>query len=314
MITIQDIVYVIYRAPDLDKMATFLTDFGLSVTEQSTERLYMRGVGDYPYIFLCERGAPGFVALGLLAGSADELDAASRLPGASAIEAIDAPGGGRRVRLLAPDGYRVDLVHGLSRAEELPIRDPLRINFGFSKSRVGELQRPDHEPARVVRTGHCVLKFSDGEAAVTWFRDTLGMLVTDRLHAPDDPEAMVGTFMRCNRGPQPADHHTIFVLHAPGDINVHHVSFEVQDPDAVHIGHDWLREKGWTASWGVGRHLLGSQVFDYWRSPWGYLFEHYADGDLLTADAKPKSYPATEENLAQWGPVIDPQFFVSVST
>ena len=157
-----------------------------------------------------------------------------------------------------------------------------------------------------------MLKFTDGPAAVAWFRDTLGMLVTDRMHVPGQQEAMLGTFMRCDRGDAPADHHSIFVLHAPGDVNVHHVSFEVQDPDAVHIGHDWLHEKGWSASWGVGRHKLGSQVFDYWRSPWGHLFEHYADGDLLTAAAQPGDYPATEENLALWGPPLDPKFFQSV--
>lgn len=88
----------------------------------------------------------------------------------------------------------------------------------------------------------------------------------------------------------------------------------MQDPDAVHIGHEWLAEKGYTASWGVGRHLLGSQVFDYWRSPYGYLFEHYADGDVLTSEAQPGDYPASEENLAQWGPPVDPKFFQSVLT
>ena len=313
MIKVQDIVYVVYAAPDLGKMADFMRDFGLVVTDVSPDRLLARGVGDYPCICMCERGDARFVAVGLLVGSAAELAHAAQLPGASPVEDIDAPGGGQRVRLQAPDGYRIDLLHGMERVSLLAIRDPLRINFAFSKARIGDLQRPDYEPARVVRTGHCVLKFNDGPAAVEWFRTTLGMLVTDRLHVPGEPEAMLGVFLRCDRGLVPADHHTIFVLHAPGDVNVHHVSFEVQDPDAVHIGHHWLADKGWTPSWGVGRHLLGSQVFDYWRSPWGYLFEHYADGDLLTCEAKPASYPATEDNLAQWGPPVDPKFFQSVS-
>jgi len=40
---------------------------------------------------------------------------------------------------------------------------------------------------------------------------------------------------------------------------------------------------------GVGRHLLGSQIFDYWRDPWGQKHEHYADGDLFDA-AQPPGY------------------------
>ena len=312
MIKVQDIVYVAYGAPDLDKQATFLSDFGMFEVARTADRLYMRGAGAYPFINVTEKGEAGFVAVGMLAGSAEELEKAARLPGASAIEAIEGPGGGRRVRLKAPDGYRVDLVHGMTLVEPLPVRDPLPINFAVRKQRIVDLQRPEHEPARIMRAGHCVLKFTDGDAAAKWFCETLGMLVTDRLHVPGEQGVTLGTFLRCDRGQRPADHHTIFALHAPGDINVHHTSYEVQDPDAVHIGHYWMKEKGWKASWGVGRHMLGSQIFDYWRNPWGYMFEHYADGDLLTSEVKPGDYPATPENLAQWGPELDPHFFESV--
>ncbi len=313
MIKVQDIVYCVFRAPDLDKMATFLTDFGMVENGRSGDRLFMRGAGAYPYINVIEKGEAGFVAVGMLAGSAAELDEAAKLPGSSPVETIDAPGGGKRVRLKAPDNYRIDLVHGMEPAPELKVRDPLAINFGWKKQRVVDLQRPAFEPARIVRLGHCVLKFSDGDAAAKWLRETLGMLPTDRLHAPDNKAATLGTFMRCDRGQKPADHHTIFALQAmPGDINVHHTSYEVQDPDAVHIGNQWLHSKGYVAEWGVGRHLLGSQVFDYWRSPYGHIFEHYADGDLLISDIKPGDYPATQENLAQWGPELSPTFFDSV--
>ena len=33
--------------------------------------------------------------------------------------------------------------------------------------------------------------------------------------------------------------------------------------------------------WGIGRHLLGSQVYDYWADPWGRVHEHWADTDRL---------------------------------
>ncbi len=313
MIKVQDIVYCVYRSPDVERMKTFLLDFGMVEAGRRGDALFMRGAGAYPYLSVIEKGAAGFVAVGMLAGSAAELEEAAALPGASRIETIEAPGGGKRVRLSGPDGFRFDLVHGMTPAAELAVREPLAINFAWQKQRIVDLQRPEFEPARVVRLGHCVLKFSDGEGAAKWLQETLGMLVTDRLHEPDDPTKTLGRFLRVNRGDKPADHHTIFALQAmPGDINVHHSSFEVQDPDAVHIGHQWLHRKGWTQEWGVGRHLLGSQVFDYWRSPDGYIFEHYADGDLLTEKVQPGDYPATAENLAQWGPELGPHFFDSV--
>lgn len=123
------------------------------------------------------------------------------------------------------------------------------------------------------RIGHCVFKVSNADEAVKWFRDTLGMLVTDRIHVPDNPAVTLGTFLRCNKGKNPADHHSILCLHrTPDDIKVHHSS-SVPNPDAVHIGHYYLKAHGYQSEWGVGRHLLGSQVFDYWRDPWGHMFE-----------------------------------------
>ena len=225
MIKVQDIVYCIYSSPDLDKMKAFFLDFGMVEAARTQDRLYMRGAGKYPYLNITEKGPAGFVAVGMLAGSEADLEEAARLPGSSAVETMDAPGGGKRVRLQGPDNFRFDLVHGMAPAEELPVRKPLPINFAWQKQRVVDLQRPEFEPARVVRLGHCVLKFSDGDGAVKWLKETLGMLITDRLHVPGERSKTLGHFMRINRGDKPADHHTIFALQAmPGDVNVHHTS------------------------------------------------------------------------------------------
>jgi catechol 2,3-dioxygenase-like lactoylglutathione lyase family enzyme len=309
MIKVQDIAYVAFRVPDLDRMEAFLTDFGMARAERSGGRLFMRGAGKYPYINAVEKGdAAGFVACGLVAGSAADLDRLAKLPGASPVEAIDAPGGGRRVRLQTPDGFGIHVVHGVATQPEMPLRDPLVINYARDKNRFGALQRPAHEPARILRLGHCVLKVSDAERTVAWLHETLGLIVSDRLHAPDDPKKTIGIFLRCDRGAGWADHHTMFILHDPAAVKLHHTSYEVQDPDAVFIGHYWLKEKGWKHEWGVGRHILGSQVFDYWRDPWGHMFEHYADGDLLTATTKPGNHPAVHEMLYQWGPNVPETF------
>ena len=67
MIKVQDIVYVAHRAPDLDKHAQFLTDFGMVETARTADRLYMRGAGTYPFIHVTEKGEPGFAGVGMLA-------------------------------------------------------------------------------------------------------------------------------------------------------------------------------------------------------------------------------------------------------
>ena len=168
--------------------------------------------------------------------------------------------------------------------------------------------------ARIARLGHCVLKFEDGDGAVRWLKETLGMLVTDRLYLPEDKSKSLGTFMRVNRGDKPADHHTIFALQAmPGDINVHHTSYEVQDPDAVHIGHKWLASKGYLQEWGVGRHLLGSQVFDYWQDPWGRVHEHWTDTDVLNSKNAPQKHSAEDGLNSQWGQPAPEEFIAHCS-
>lgn len=47
------------------------------------------------------------------------------------------------------------------------------------------------------------------------------------------------------------------------------------------IGHDYLLSKGYKYWWGVGRHILGSQVYNYWLDLDGFVVEHFTDGDLV---------------------------------
>ena len=70
------------------------------------------------------------------------------------------------------------------------------------------------------------------------------------------------------------------------------MSFEVPDVDAVFMDHEYLTRLGkYEHMWGVGRHLLGSQVYDYWCDPYGRVHEQWADTDRLNAGAGGISCP-----------------------
>lgn len=84
----------------------------------------------------------------------------------------------------------------------------------------------------------------------------------------------------------------------------HHASFEVDDFDSELKGHAWLEKKGWDLVWGVGRHLLGSQIFDYWFDTDGFVVEHYADGDLVNCHHSSEHVPATPDSVSIWGPGV----------
>jgi hypothetical protein len=92
--------------------------------------------------------------------------------------------------------------------------------------------------------------------------DTFGLIPSDVQCLDDGKPAPV--FMRCDRGDDPADHHTVVVTQNVTD-TYSHSAFEVIDFDYVAMGQQYLQSKGWRHAWGVGRHILGSQIFDYWR-------------------------------------------------
>ena len=98
-IKVSDIAYGRLRAPDLDVAEEFLTRFGMKRADRTATALYMRGTDPAHHIHVTEKGEPKFVGLAYYAESEDDLKRLAKAPGASALEAIDEPGGGKRVRL-----------------------------------------------------------------------------------------------------------------------------------------------------------------------------------------------------------------------
>jgi hypothetical protein len=65
--------------------------------------------------------------------------------------------------------------------------------------------------------------------------------------------------------------------------------------------------------WGIGRHVLGSQIYDYWKDPWGRVHEHWADTDTLNTDYGTRYVPAEEGLKSQWGEPAPMEFIGHVS-
>ena len=95
------------EAPDLDEMEEFLTHFGLIRAERTPTALYMRGTDDHHHLHVVHKGGTKFIGFAYHAADEDDLNLLARLPGASGIETLDEPGGGKRVRLTEPNGYQI---------------------------------------------------------------------------------------------------------------------------------------------------------------------------------------------------------------
>jgi catechol 2,3-dioxygenase-like lactoylglutathione lyase family enzyme len=292
-----DIAFVRFNAPDLDAMETFLTDFGLTRAHRDANTLYMRGTDGDPYYHVTHKGDPGFAGLALEVKSPDDLQKLAREYDAK-IEPLDGPGGGQRVRLVDPNGFNVEAVAGRTPSPVQDLPAAATINDGRTKTRHNATKVTKPGAAHVKRLGHAVLNVKDFRQSEQWYKQRFGFITSDEIKL--SPEFALGAFMRCDRGNQPADHHTLFLL-GTGTPKFNHAAFEVADLDDLMKGHDLLKSKSYTPEWGIGRHILGSQIFDYWRDPWGHTLEHWTDGDLMTADWG--SREATMQDLmgVQWG-------------
>ncbi|MFZ3268198.1 MAG: VOC family protein, partial [Mycobacterium sp.] len=163
-------------------------------------------------------------------------------------------------------------------------------------------------PTRVQRLGHVVLQTTKYREALDWYLDHLGMIVSDFMYYPGRRDrGPVMSFIRCDRGQTPADHHTLGLALGPANRYIHS-AYQVSDIDAMATGGRYLAELGYHRSWGIGRHILGSQIFDYWRDPDGFLVEHFSDGDMFDGSLEPGWAPFTTSGLYQWGPRITKDF------
>ncbi len=303
IIRIEDVAFVRFRAPDLDAMADFLADFGLRVVERSEDRLVARGAGASPVLHITERGEAGFAGLGLKAESLADLQTLAAAEGA-AVTDFDAPGGGEVVVLSDPDGHRIEVVAGQAAAEAGAVPQPQAWNRAEAKGRLRATKRIAGGAATVVRLGHAVLNVSDFRASERWYKDRFGFITSDEIEVA--PGFSIGAFLRCDRGETLTDHHSLFLVQSPKGPGFNHAAFEVADLDDLMIGHQRLKDAGRTQEWGVGRHILGSQVFDYWRDPWGHTLEHWTDGDLFTAADGSNTASLQDLMGVQWGPMAPP--------
>ncbi len=295
---------IVAEHPDPARLAAFLVDFGLDHCADAlpTKPILLRATDGGDWCYSIQPGAsPKIVGLAFrMRDTPSARDVAAVLQ--SPITDSPFPGGGICISCVDPLGTRVFLVWDckwstIGSADQQPDN---------SAGRSGRINQPrPSQPARAIirRAGHCVWRTPDLRGAVTWYARHLGLIASDVQTLPSGEPALV--FLRCDRGEMASDHHTMVFSLSPS-IMFGHVAFEVDDIDTLALGQQFLRSAGWQHRWGLGRHAKGSQVFDYWIAPGGIEHEHYADGDLLTADFPTRYSPFTLASLWSWGHDLPP--------
>jgi catechol 2,3-dioxygenase-like lactoylglutathione lyase family enzyme len=296
------VAYVRFNAPDLAAAETFLTAFGLIVAERGDGVVWFRGASSTPFNYVLTEGEPGFAGVGFTLEDRAALEAFSKR-WETPIASLDGPGQGHFAALADPDGFRAEACVFGAPAAELPVRPTLPANTAGVSPRLGEERRIALETAKVWRLGHAVLQVPDLRRTEAWYKERFGLLTSDDI-VDVDGVSPLGVFLRLNRGPIPTDHHTLFLITGERAA-FHHAAFEVSDLDDLMVGHDRLQRGGYTHHRGVGRHLLGSQIYDYWRDPWGHVLEHWTDGDYFDAAWGPRVSTAADLRGDGWRSTAD---------
>jgi catechol-2,3-dioxygenase len=139
----------------------------------------------------------------------------------------------------------------------------------------------------------------DPVAAAKFFTEGIGFRVSDVV-------AGIATFMRCS-----SDHHNLLIQPAPVPY-LNHYAFELDDVDAIGAASAaYLAARGQDHHViGVGRHVVGSNVFSYMKDPCGTMFELFTDmDDIPDDDAWEVGTDWAPDAFAAWGPKQPPPEF-----
>jgi catechol 2,3-dioxygenase-like lactoylglutathione lyase family enzyme len=300
------LVHLRHQRHDLETALRYYTDFGLELVERRDAALYLGAPGGGPVCLIIEAGPHDeFLGLAVEAGTEAELRSLAAAVGVE-VTARQEPGGGLVASLKDPSGQVVEVVHGVQGRplRESPPRVP--VNSWAAPVRINAPRPRALKPAYLERLGHVVLGRQELRRNASWYLDTLGLIASDVEVLAELDEPLV-VFMRFDRGPTPSDHHSIVVAAAPEDGYLH-AAFESTDVEALGAGAEYLETRGWTKSWGIGRHVLGSQLFCYHIDPHGFEVEQYTDGDMFDAAYPTGYHEAGLPGLYLWGPVLPPHF------
>lgn len=145
-------------------------------------------------------------------------------------------------------------------------------------------------PGSVIRPrslSHVVYFVPDVLKAEAFYVNRLGFRCTDRFTG-------TGPFLQPGGS---LDHHTHFLIAAPPHMHgVEHFTFHFGGPtEMISNGYRFV-EKGYQAFWGPGRHILGSNWFWYFNSPFGCHIEMDADMDQHDASWVPREATMSSDN------------------
>ncbi|MER5946008.1 VOC family protein [Streptomyces sp. NPDC001904] len=242
--------------PSFTEATDFYEDaWGLEVVESEHGASWLRGTGEEHHALQLTRSErTGLGRLVFAVATPAEIDEAARRLEARGIRPVAGPGpldqvgGGYGLRFHDHEGRLVEL-----------------------SADTWAVAPRGRDAAVPVGVTHTVLNTPDIDAAVAFYREVLGLRVSDWSEHQM-------AFLRCN-----ADHHCVAFNQAEW-VSLNHVAYEMRSVDHFMRGIGRLRHHGIVPQWGPGRHGPGNNTFSYFTDPTGLVCEYTSEVAQVVED------------------------------
>lgn len=128
--------------------------------------------------------------------------------------------------------------------------------------------------------GHVVLRSSDLKKSIAFYRDVLGLSITDYIDASEQFQVAPGqgllVFFHCN-----PRHHSLALGALPMPKRIHHFMVEVQSAEDVLQAYELCQERGGALMTTIGKHTNDHMISFYLRNPSGFGIEYGWNGRLV---------------------------------
>jgi biphenyl-2,3-diol 1,2-dioxygenase len=265
MASVTQLGYLGLNVSDLSEWERFATELlGLQVVDRTSERFFMR-MDEYHHRFVVQQGGGDDVAfVGWEVADEHALAQLAHQFKQDGTEAAEA----------APDEARARGVLGLLKLKD-PSGIPTEVYFGPLMSFNEPFKSP--RPLAGFETGtmglgHIVIRVDDPARSLHFYRDVLGMRVSDFIDlgmGSRQARPISLTFMHCN-----PRHHSVAFGQIPTEKRLLHFMLQAKTIDDVCSTMYLAQDRGVPISGTLGRHTNDHMVSFYMRSPSGFEIEY----------------------------------------
>lgn len=162
-----------------------------------------------------------------------------------------------------------------------------------------------YSAVRPTKLGHVAAFVPELNRMRSFYQDLLGFKWSDSIED-------FFVFLRCN-----PDHHTANFMASTKRQGMHHIAYEMRDPNHLQTMIEHLAANGYRLEWGPGRHGPGHNMFTYHHDPDGHLIELFTQLDVVFDESRgnfeprpwhtefpsyPKTWQADLISANMWGP------------